>query len=257
MADTTEHKPATGTAPDTGAQPLLETSGLTKSFGGLLAVDHVNYRLPTDEIHCLIGPNGAGKSTFFKLLTGRLRPDEGMIRFRGRDITDLYSHERAQLGISLKFQELSVYPELSVKENLRIPAQQADRELRPWIEELLGTVNLVERQDLAADDLSHGEQQWLEIAMSVAIDPELLLLDEPTAGMTIQETKQTGDLIESLVDRGVSVLVVEHDINLVRQIAQRVTVLHNGSVFAEGSVEEIESNEAVQRIYLGQSAEES
>jgi len=257
MADTTDHEPTTGTAPDAGAEPILETSGLTKSFGGLLAVDRVDYRLPPDEIHCLIGPNGAGKSTFFKLLTGRLRPDEGTIRFRGRDITDLYPHERAQLGISLKFQELSVYPELSVEENVRIPAQRADRELRPWIEDLLATVNLGDRRDLTADDLSHGEQQWLEIAMSVAIDPELLLLDEPTAGMTIQETKETGDLIESLVDRGVSVLVVEHDINLVRQIAQRVTVLHNGSVFAEGSVPEIEANEDVQRIYLGQSAEGS
>lgn len=232
---------------------ILETRGLTKQFGGLTAVDDVDYQLPENELRCLIGPNGAGKSTFFKMLAGRISPDMGEIRYRNEDITDLQPHERARRGISLKFQNISVYPSLSVRENLRIPVQRLyDYGRDERIDELAELANLTDEQSTLVGSLSHGQQQWLEIAMSMAIDPDLLLLDEPTAGMTIDETRETGDLIKSLQGQGISLIVVEHDINFVRQIADWVTVLHNGQLFAEGTVKEIESNEDVQRIYLGE-----
>lgn len=233
---------------------ILETEGLTKRFGGLVAVDDVDYQIPFGEIRCLIGPNGAGKSTFFKMLAGRLQPTTGRIKYKGEDITDLEPHERARRGISIKFQDVSVYPNLSVQENLRIPIQryQKGTAIHAAIADLLKLVRLEGKEEALVDNLSHGEQQWLEIAMATAIEPELLLLDEPTAGMTIDETEETGDLIRSLADRGMTVVVVEHDINFVRQIAEMVTVLHNGKVFAEGTVSEIENDEEVQRIYLGQ-----
>jgi len=236
--------------------PSLETEGLTKRFGGLTAVDDVDYQLPENELRCLIGPNGAGKSTFFKLLAGRLQPTDGTIRFQGEDITSLAPHQRARRGISLKFQDISVYPDLTVRENLRIPVQRNHDDLQGRINELAVLANLGEQQDAPVGNLSHGQQQWLEIAMSMAIDPDLLLLDEPTAGMTIDETRETGELIKSLQQQGVSLIVVEHDINFVRQIADWVTVLHDGKLFAEGTVEEIENNEAVQRIYLGKEEEQ-
>lgn len=231
--------------------PILETEDLTKEFGGLTAVDSVSYQLPRNELRCLIGPNGAGKSTLFKMITGRIRPTSGQIFYRGEDITTLEPHERAQRGISLKFQQISVFPSLQVRENLRIPVQRYHPDPVERIEELLEVVRLSDFADETVANLSHGQQQWLEIAMSMAIEPTVLLLDEPTAGMTIEETRETGELIQSLADEGVSIIVVEHDINFVRQIAEWVTVLHEGRIFAEGPVADIEANENVQRIYLG------
>lgn len=230
---------------------ILETENLTKVFGGLTAVDSVDFQLPPDELRCLIGPNGAGKSTFFKMITGRIRPTSGKIFYRGEDITALEPHERAQRGISLKFQQISVFPSLRVRENLRIPVQRFHSDPTARIEDLLETVRLRDFADETVANLSHGQQQWLEIAMSMAIEPTVLLLDEPTAGMTIDETRDTGELIQSLAEEGVSIIVVEHDINFVRQIAEWVTVLHEGRIFTEGTVDEIEANEDVQRIYLG------
>lgn len=230
---------------------ILRTENLTKDFGGLRAVDSVDYELPANELRCLIGPNGAGKSTFFKLLSGQLQPTEGSIYFRGEEITDLEPHERARRGISLKFQDISVYPSLSVRENLRIPVQRHATDVDERIAELQDLAQLDGLGDETVDSLSHGRQQWLEIVMSMAIDPELLLLDEPTAGMSIEETRETGELIQSLTAKGVSIVVVEHDINFVRQIGDWVTVLHNGRLFAEGTVPEIEADERVQNIYLG------
>lgn len=244
----------TGTAihtDESNDEVILRTENLTKDFGGLRAVDSVDYELPADELRCLIGPNGAGKSTFFKLLSGQLRPTEGSIYFRGEEITDLEPHERARRGISLKFQDISVYPSLSVRENLRIPVQRHATNVDGRIAELQDLAQLDGLGDETVDSLSHGRQQWLEIVMSMAIDPELLLLDEPTAGMSIEETRETGELIQSLTAKGVSIVVVEHDINFVRQIGDWVTVLHNGRLFAEGTVPEIEADERVQNIYLG------
>lgn len=237
----------------TGRDPILETNGLRKDFGGLTAVDDVDYRLPRGDIQCLIGPNGAGKSTFFGLLTGQLSPTDGTIRYRGEDITDLMPHERVRRGISLKFQKLNIYEGLTVSENLRIPCQRRDRDTETLIEELARRVDLDGKLQEPVDVLSYGEQQWLEIGMSIAVEPELLLLDEPTAGMTVEETERTGELIQSLVDnRDMTALVVEHDIDFVRQIAEEVTVLHNGSVFRRGTIEDVSNDPEVKRIYLGE-----
>lgn len=244
---------------DSNDDLVLETQGITKQFGGLTAVDDINFKLPTGELRCLIGPNGAGKSTFLKLITGSHLPTEGAIIYQGRDITSLEPYERARKGISLKFQQISTYQNLTVEQNLRIPVQlhNPKGKLEERISEMLDLINLREKRTLPADSLSHGEQQWLEIAMAMSTEPQLLLLDEPTAGMTIDETRETGKLIQDLAREGMSILVVEHDVNLVRQIADRVTVLHNGSIFTEGSVEDVIKHEGVKRIYLGKSAEET
>lgn len=235
-----------------GSEPILETENLTKQFGGLTAVDGVNYSLRSEGIRCIIGPNGAGKSTFFKLITGRLSPTEGAIRYRGEDITELEPYERVRRGLSMKFQDVSVYPDLSVRENFRIAVQRHTSDYDDAVSDLLDVVQLQGKRDTLVGDLSHGQQQWLEIGMATAIEPDLLLLDEPTAGMTVDETEETGELIQSLADDGMAVIVVEHDINFVRQIAETVTVLHNGRIFTEGSVEEVENDEDVRRIYLGE-----
>lgn len=239
--------------PNNQSQHIIRTEGLTKQFGGLTAVDDVTYQMPYGEINCLIGPNGAGKSTFFKMLAGQLRPTDGRIIFKDEDITELEPHERARRGLSIKFQDVNVYPELSVRENLRIPVQryEQDEDIAGAIDELLALIDLEEQAASEVGQLSHGQQQWLEIAIATAIEPELLLLDEPTAGMSIEETKNTGELIQSLATQGMSVIVVEHDITFVEQIAERVTVLHNGAIFAEGTVDEIKANKDVQKIYLG------
>jgi len=239
--------------PSNQSQHIIRTEGLTKQFGGLTAVDDVTYQMPYGEINCLIGPNGAGKSTFFKMLAGQLRPTDGRIIFKDEDITELQPHERARRGLSIKFQDVNVYPELSVRENLRIPVQryEQDEDIAGAIDEFLALIDLEEESTSEVGQLSHGQQQWLEIAIATAIEPDLLLLDEPTAGMSIEETKNTGELIQSLATQGMSVIVVEHDITFVEQIAERVTVLHNGAIFAEGTVDEIKANKDVQKIYLG------
>jgi branched-chain amino acid transport system ATP-binding protein len=240
---------------DDGA--ILRTEGLTKRFGGLTAVDDVSFGLPAGEIRCLIGPNGAGKSTFLKLVTGTHRPTEGTVHFDGEDITGVEPHVRVRRGMSLKFQRISTYRELTAEQNLRVATQRIHdgREATRRIDELLDTIGLSAQRQAVAGSLSHGDQQWLEIAMAMATDPKLLLLDEPTAGMTIEETRETGELIQNLVEDGMSILVVEHDINLVRQIADRVTVLNQGSVLMEGTVAEVTGSEDVKRIYLGKQAE--
>lgn len=236
---------------------ILRTDGLTKRFGGLTAVDDVSFRLPAGEIRCLIGPNGAGKSTFLKLVTGTHRPTEGTVHFDGENVTDLKPYVRVRRGMSLKFQRISTYRELTVEQNLRVATQRIHdgRDATRRIDELLDLIGLTAEREAVAGSLAHGDQQWLEIAMAMATEPKLLLLDEPTAGMTIEETRETGELIQDLVREGMSILVVEHDINLVRQVADRVTVLNQGSTLMEGTVAEVTGNEDVKRIYLGKQAE--
>nr|WP_283102354.1 ABC transporter ATP-binding protein [Haloplanus sp. XH21] len=234
---------------------MLQTDGLTKRFGGLVAVDDVNLRIERGEIRCLIGPNGAGKSTLLKLLVGQLTPSEGRIRYKGNDITDLSQHDRARTGLSMKFQVPAVYGELSVRQNVHIPLQrEVDRSrIDAAIEDTLDNFNLLDEADTRVDNLSHGQQQWLEIAMASALDPDLLLLDEPAAGMSIKETERTAEYVHRLnEERDITLLVIEHDIDFVRSIAQSVTVLHQGEVFAEGTIEEIENDPEVRRIYLGE-----
>ena len=234
-------------------EPILEVSALTKHFGGLRAV-HLNLTVDVGELRCLIGPNGAGKSTFFRILSGGMRPNSGTVRFRGRDITGWAAFRIARLGISIKFQVASVLEELSVFQNLHLAAEFrfGNREA-PAGADMLEVVGLHERADHPATWLSHGEKQWLEIGMASVGKPALVLLDEPTAGMTVEEVKKTVRLLKRLNEMA-TVIVVEHDMNFIRMIARRVTVMHQGEVFAEGSMEEIEVNEGVRDIYLGKGA---
>ena len=232
-------------------EPILEVNALTKHFGGLRAV-HLSLAVDAGELRCLIGPNGAGKSTFFRILSGGMRPSSGTVRFRGRDITGWAAFRIARLGISIKFQVASVLEELSALQNLHIAAEFrfGNREGRRRAAEMLEVVGLHERADDPATWLSHGEKQWLEIGMASVGEPALILLDEPTAGMTVEEVKKTVRLLKRLNETA-TVIVVEHDMNFIRMIARRVTVMHQGEVFAEGSMEEIEVNETVRDIYLG------
>jgi branched-chain amino acid transport system ATP-binding protein len=246
---------ASEAAADAGSDgdEILRTDGLTKRFGGLVAVDDVDLRVDRGDIRCLIGPNGAGKSTLLKLLMGRLDPSGGQVFYRGTDITDLSQHDRVRNGMSMKFQVPAVYSDLSVRQNLHISLQrEIDDGIDARIDEMLESFGLLGEANTPADDLAHGQQQWLEIAMASGLNPDLLFLDEPAAGMSAQETDRTADLVHRLNDQGITLLVIEHDIDFVRSIAQSVTVLHQGEVFAEGTIDEIEDDPEVRRIYLGE-----
>lgn len=236
-----------------GAVPILEARALVKAYGGVRAADGINLSVTEGQLRCVIGPNGAGKSTFFKLLMGTERPTEGQILFRGHDITRLKSFERARLGITAKFQNVPIYQELTVAQNMFIPLRRhfTSTQIPNETERLLEQLNLSGTQNLPARSLSHGQQQWLAIGMSLAAKPVVLLLDEPTAGMSPEETHHTGEIVQRLNRQGVTVIVIEHDMAFVRQLGGRVTVLHYGRLFAEGSMDEIERHEDVRRIYLG------
>ena len=235
--------------------PLLEVRDLSKAFGGVRAVDGVDFALEPGALRCIIGPNGAGKSTLFKLLLGSIKPDRGTIRFRDRDVTRAEPHRRAHMGIGVKFQHLGVYGDLTVRHNLQLPLQHSlsGEAMDAEIARLLARLNLAGTEERRVAELAHGQRQWLAIGMALAMKPVLLLLDEPTAGMGPEETRETGALVASLHAEGVTVVVVEHDMAFVRQLGAPVTVLHYGRVFAEGSLAAIESNEDVRNIYLGAS----
>ena len=237
----------------TPAPYLLETRDLTKYFGGLSATNGVDIKVAPGEIRCLIGPNGAGKSTLFKLILGTYEPTAGTILFDGEDITRLRSHSRVQRGLSIKFQVPGIFHALSVEQNLRIALQRTVEysARNAEIDRLLGLLDLAHQRSALAGNLSHGQQQWLEIGMAIACRPKLLLLDEPTAGMSPEETFKTGELVKRLNAQGMTVIVIEHDMTFVRQIATRVTVLHFGKIFDEGTLDDIVKNEDVVRIYLG------
>jgi urea ABC transporter ATP-binding protein UrtD len=235
---------------------LLRTEALSKRFRGLLANDKIDFTLAAGEIRCVIGPNGAGKTTLISMISGHLSPSDGRIWFKGRDITELSLVRRAQQGIARKFQTPSVFDRLSVGDNLElaalgkagIPRDRAER-----IEEILAFTRLADRRDVLASALSHGERQWLEIAMLLANRAELLLLDEPTAGMTAEETHATAELIRTLTHtHGLSIIIIEHDINFIRDLRAPVTVLHLGRILASGSFEDIAANDMVRNVYLGQ-----
>lgn len=234
---------------------ILAARGVGKRFGGLAAVSGVDLSIGAGEIHCLIGPNGAGKSTLFKLIVGTYAPSEGTVLFRGEDVTRARPHQRVKRGMSVKMQAPSVFRELPVRQNIHVALQHRVPRARVAAEEerLLDLLDLAPQAAKPAGVLSHGQQQWLEIGMALALDPVLLLLDEPTAGMSPEETHRTGELVKRLNAGGMTVLAVEHDMPFVRQIATRVTVLHLGEVFARGSVEEVTSDPRVAEIYLGKS----
>jgi len=236
---------------------LLQTHGISKRFGGHAAVSDVDLSVRQGEIHCLIGPNGAGKSTLFKLVVGTHEATAGRIEFQGRDVTGQRPYQRVQQGMSIKMQAPSVFKELPVRQNIHIALQHHAglAELRREEERLLDLLDLSRDADKPAGELAHGQQQWLEIGMALALKPVLLLMDEPTAGLSPEETFKTGELIQKLNAEGMTVLVVEHDMAFIRQIAQRVTVLHFGKVFAEGSVAEVIADPRVAEIYLGKTNE--
>ena len=242
--------------------PILETKSLTKRFGGLTATNNLDFSVGAGELRCLVGPNGAGKTTLFNLITGKEKPTAGEIYFMGGSISHLPVHEITRRGIGRKFQVPNVYESLTVYENVAVAVQHllptaalfgagVAAEVGDRIGAVLHDVSLSDKRGMAAAYLSHGEKQWLEIGMVLASAPRLLLLDEPTAGMTSEETKKTVRLIRDLSARQLTILVIGHDMQFIRAIAHKVTVLHKGQIAAEGDVGEIETNRLVRDIYLG------
>ena len=241
---------------------VLELKNLSKRFGGLQAIDRVNLTFKYGELRCLIGLNGAGKTTLFNLITGRIKPDEGQVIFEGKDITHLKPYEISRVGIARKFQVPTVFDELTILENLGIAARGQQRMgsviFSSWneksvldqVKEIMGMVHLLGQGHELAGTLSHGEKQWLEIGMVLAYRPKLMLLDEPTAGMSPHETIETSHLIR-MISQNITTVVIEHDIKFLKEIAERVTVLHRGAVIGDGTFEEIEGIDLVRDVYLG------
>jgi branched-chain amino acid transport system ATP-binding protein len=247
---------------------VLKVNGVSKQFGSLVAVRDVSLSVEDGELRAIIGPNGAGKTTFFNLISGFFPPSTGTIEFDGRDITALPVHERVALGMARTFQITEIFPELSVFENVRVATEVTQGfRLRPWISaaerakvrrqvgETLELTGLGAKSDRLVGELSHGDQRAAEIAMALALRPRLLLLDEPTAGMGDQETYAVTQLIRRLHrDSRFTVVLIEHDMRVVFHLADRITVLDQGSLLAEGTPQEIAANEAVQAAYLGSTA---
>jgi branched-chain amino acid transport system ATP-binding protein/urea transport system ATP-binding protein len=235
--------------------PLLQTSGLTMRFGGVVAVDAVDFVLGEVELRCLIGPNGAGKSTFFKMLTGQLLPTAGTIRFRGQDITGAKTHEIARLGVGIKTQVPNVFNGLSVFENVFIAAARAHtlRRAHAIVDEVLTRTGLTDIAYRIVGQLAHGQRQWVEISAVLAQEPDLILLDEPAAGMTYDEVVRTSELIRE-INRAQALIVVEHDMQFIRMIGRTVTVFNRGRILVEDTVDAVLANQAVRDVYLGKQA---
>ena len=236
-------------------QPLLSTRGLEKRFGGVVAVSKVDFDLERGEIRCLIGPNGAGKSTFFKLLSGQIRPSAGTVLFEGKDLVGRAPHEIGRAGIGIKNQVPDVMNGLTVRENLWLAARarHAPRRADTLVDEIAERVSLGPILGRVVGELAHGQRQWVEIALVVATDPKLILLDEPAAGMTDEETVRTAELIREC-NRTATIVVVEHDMKFIQQIARKVTVFHQGRVLTEGPFERIMADPVVRDVYLGRAA---
>ena len=247
---------------------VLEVQKVSKRFGSLVAVRDVSLSVAKGELRAIIGPNGAGKTTFFNLLSGFFAPSAGSITFDGQNVTALPAHRRVELGMARTFQITEIFPELSLYENVRIGAEVAcGYRLRVWVdkaerakvrervEETLELAGLSAKADRLVGELSHGDQRAAEIAMALALKPHLLLLDEPTAGMGDQETYEITALIRKLHrDRNYTIVLIEHDMRVVFHLADKITVLDQGAVLAEGSPAEIAASEAVQAAYLGKAA---
>ncbi len=241
---------------------ILLLEEVNKSFEGFKAISNLTFYMDVGELRVIIGPNGAGKSTMLDLITGRTKPDSGKIEFgRDTDLTKLSEPKITQLGIGRKFQTPAVYIDHTVFENIWLSLEgsrsvwttlfsRVTPERRDCIYEILKTVSLADKADTKAGALSHGQKQWLEIGMLLAQNPKLLLVDEPAAGMTDEETRKTGELLLSLEGKH-SIVVIEHDMTFVRQIARKVTVLHQGTVLCEGRVDEVQNDERVREVYLG------
>jgi branched-chain amino acid transport system ATP-binding protein len=249
------------------SEPVLRIDNLVKRFGGLTAVDHLNLSLPGGRLHAIIGPNGAGKTTFFNLVSGMLRPDAGRVFFLGRDITGLKPHEISRLGIKRTLQIKSVFPQMSVADNLWITAQAGSRFLHPFrpaardrdtaerVERILEQIGLASLASRAAGTLSYGDVALLEIGMALIAQPRLLLLDEPTCGMSPAETDRAVEKIQELA-QSIDIVIIEHDMEVVFEIADDITVMAQGSVLASGGPEEISADERVREAYLGRPEDE-
>lgn len=241
---------------------ILEIEDLTVSFDGFKALNQLNFSMDVGELRVVIGANGAGKTTFLDTITGKVKPTQGRVLFKGRNLRSLSEHQIARLGIGRKFQTPRVYLNLTPRENLELTsnrkknfwatlfAHPATTE-RKTVTGLLETIGLTASADIPAAKLSHGEKQRLEIGMLVAQSPDLLLVDEPVAGLTDEETENVGNLLLALAQSH-SIVVIEHDMEFVRQIARKVTVLHQGSVLCEGSIEQVQNDPRVIEVYLGQ-----
>lgn len=247
--------------PATNNDFLLAIENLTVSFDGFKAVNALNLYVDENEIHVIIGPNGAGKTTVLDLICGRTKATDGSIRFRGQELTEMKEHEIVRHGVGRKFQNPSIYEDLSVFENLEISFPRGrdvfgaltfrrDEEVVSRVREIAAMVFLDRFLDKQAALLSHGQKQWLEIGMLLIQDPELLMLDEPVAGMSVSERIQTAELLNKITE-GRSVMVVEHDMKFVEDIADRVTVLHQGKILSEGSMEKVKADPKVIDVYLG------
>jgi len=245
-----------------GSEPILRTERLSVRFGGLAALNGVDFVAERGEVRAIIGPNGAGKSTFFNCLTGVLRPTSGRIVFDGEDVTGLPSNAVSQRGIARSYQITNIMPNASALENVRIAAQSrrhswnmishhgAFPDINAKAEAALDSVGLLAKADELAANLSHGEQRNLEIGIALATEPKLLLLDEPTAGMSAAETHETMQLVRGIARNDLTILIVEHDMQVVMELCHRITVLHYGEILADGTPEEIQRNARVQEVYL-------
>lgn len=244
---------------------ILETENVTVSFDGFRALNQLNFSMDVGELRVVIGPNGAGKTTFLDVITGKVQPTVGRVLFKGRNLRSLPEYKIARLGIGRKFQTPRIYLNLTPRENLEITSNKKKNVFSTLfgrsnaveknnIKGLLETIGLTPKADIRAGLLSHGEKQRLEIGMLVAQSPDLLLVDEPVAGLTDEETYNIGELVLALAQSH-SILVIEHDMEFVRQIAKKVTVLHEGSVLCEGNFEEVQNDSRVIEVYLGKQEE--
>jgi branched-chain amino acid transport system ATP-binding protein len=243
---------------------MLRVEEIGKSFGGLMAVNGVSFQIEKGELSSIIGPNGAGKTTLFNLLTGHLSPDKGRILFKEKEITGLSPHGICRLGIGRSFQRTNIFPRLSAFDNVQVAVMSWRRKssniflrvqkmLREETDEILESVGLGDKKEMTAGLLAHGDQRRLEIGIALGSHPELLLLDEPTAGMSPEESGRTVELIQGLArERGLTLLFIEHDMNVVFGISEKIRVMHMGSIIAEGMPEEVRANQDVQRIYLAE-----
>ncbi|MDF1731712.1 MAG: ATP-binding cassette domain-containing protein [Minwuia sp.] len=231
---------------------VVETRGLSMHFGGVVAVDQVDFSLRENELRCLIGPNGAGKSTFFKCLTGQLKPTFGDVVIRDLNVNRAHSHEIAGLGVGIKTQVPNVFEGLSVQENIWLAARRFHpaARARSLVEETLDRIRLTDIRREMVNELSHGQRQWVELGMVISAEPWLVLLDEPAAGMTHDEVLLTAELIRE-INKTASLIVVEHDMQFIRMIADKVTVFHRGAILIEDTMDVVAADPTVREVYLG------
>ena len=240
---------------------ILEVKNITKNFQGIVAIKNLSLSINEGELRCIIGPNGSGKTTLFNLITGHFKPTCGQVLFDGQDITGMNIPDTSSLGICRKFQNPNIFGDLLVSDNLRVAAisehkisslfkKKEDSLIDREVERILELIGLKNKSDWFAASLSHGEKQWLEIGMVLIKKPKIVLLDEPTAGMTSQETRKTAELIKG-IGSDVTCIVIEHDLDFIRSIGGKITVLNRGEFLAEGLYEEIAANQVVRDVYLG------